>query len=176
MMKVSVLGVYLSLWASTAHAVAIAPLPSGCDCTGTAFNSSLANEVFCGDPRLGPIDYQSHDSKVIVPITRTWHRLGRMCPGEFLKKWTNKDGRFIYPIEDGFQLDSHKHAMKQAAVLCPGTLIDRFGGEQGSFLAPAGMRYEARSIPPSNLVTVTRKEPNRFIARGSYPTTIPQYF
>ncbi|CCE27821.1 uncharacterized protein CPUR_01295 [Claviceps purpurea 20.1] len=160
MMIVSVLGVYLSLWALTAHAVAIAPLPSGCDCAGTAFNSSLAKEVFCGDPRLGPIDYQSHDSKAIVPITRTWHRLGRLCPGEFLKRWTNKDGRFIYPIEDGFQLDSHKHAIKQTAVLCPGTLVDRFGGEQGSFLAPAGMRYEARSIPPSNLVTVTRKEPN----------------
>lgn len=173
MMKVSVFGVYLSLWALTAYAVVIAPLPSGCNCAGTAFNSSLANEVFCGDPRLGPIDYQSHDSKAIVPITRTWHRLGRLCPGEFLKKWTNKDGRFIYPIEDGFQLDSHKHAMKQTAVLCPGTLIDRFGGEQGSFLAPAGMRYEARSIPPSNLVTVTRKEPNRYAAGFSLTISPP---
>ncbi|KAG6055628.1 hypothetical protein E4U17_002836 [Claviceps sp. LM77 group G4] len=157
-MIVSPLGVCLSLWALTTHAVAIAPLPSRCDCPGTAINSSLAEEVACGDPRLGPIASQYHDSKTIVPITRTWHPWGRLCPGEFLEKWTRKDGRFIYPIEDGFQLDSHKHAIKQTAVLCPGTLIDRFGGEQGSFLAPAGMRYEARSIPPLNLVA--EKGPN----------------
>ncbi|KAG5922999.1 hypothetical protein E4U61_004582 [Claviceps capensis] len=158
-MIVSVLGVYLSLWALTAHAVAIAPLPSLCDCSGTAINSSLAEEVVCGDPRLGPIASRYHGSKAIFPMTETWHPLGRLCPGEFLEKWTRKDGRFIYPLENGFQLDSHKHAIKQTAVLCPGTLVDRFGGEQGSFLAPAGMHYEARSIPPLSLVA--DKGPNR---------------
>ncbi|KAG6022733.1 hypothetical protein E4U40_004418 [Claviceps sp. LM458 group G5] len=161
-MKISALGVYLSLWALTAHAVAFAHLPSRCDCPGTAIYSSLAEQVACGDPRLGPIALQHPDWKTIVPITRTWHPLDRLCPREFFEKWTRKDVRFIYTIEDGFQLDSHKHAIKQTAVLCPGTLIDRFGGEQGSFLAPAGMCYEARSIPPLNLVT--EKGPNSYAA------------
>lgn len=34
----------------------------------------------------------------------------------------------------------------------PGTLVDRFGGEGGSFLSPCGTPYEKRSLPPASLV------------------------
>ncbi|KAG5982005.1 hypothetical protein E4U55_002419 [Claviceps digitariae] len=154
-MMLPALGFYLSLWALTARAASLPTLAARCDCAGTTVDSPLMEEV-CGDSRLGPVDI--HASAVIDSLTRTWHRLGGLCPSEFLKRWTNPMGRFKYPAEDGFQLDSNQHAIKQDAVLCPGTLIDRFGSEGGSFLAPAGMRYETRSIPPQNLVT--RKGPD----------------
>ncbi|KAG6009214.1 hypothetical protein E4U21_003067 [Claviceps maximensis] len=149
------LGFYLSLWALTAHAASLPSLAARCDCSGTTPDSPLAEEV-CGDSRLGPVDV--HTSTVIESLTRTWQRLGGLCPSKFLDKWTNPNGKFKYPEQDGFQLDANQHAIKQDAVLCPGKLIDRFGSEGGSFLAPAGMRYETRSIPPQNLAT--RKDSN----------------
>ncbi|KAG5987978.1 hypothetical protein E4U54_004816, partial [Claviceps lovelessii] len=149
-MKLPVLVIHLSLWALTARAASLPTPAAQCDCTGTTPDSPPTEEL-CGDSRLGPIDIKT--SSVINSLTRTWHRLGRLCPSEWLKKWTNQMGRFEYPPQDGFQLDANQHAIKQEAVLCPGTLIDRFGGEGGSYLSPAGMPYETRAIPPRNLVT-----------------------
>ncbi|GAB0134302.1 hypothetical protein EsDP_00002680 [Epichloe bromicola] len=155
MMIIKSIGVCLGLWALGANAAAIPGQPD-CGCKGTISDSSLVDEVFCGDQRLGPVDV--HATRTIDLMTKAWSRLGGLCPGKWLEKWTTNDGRFVYPGEDGFQLDEKRTAVKQAAVLCPGTLVDRFGGERGAFLSPAGMPYEKRSVPPQNLVTV--KEPN----------------
>ncbi|KAG5930905.1 hypothetical protein E4U53_002063 [Claviceps sorghi] len=153
-MKLPVLSL-LSLWALAARAASLPTLAARCDCAGTTPDSPPAEEV-CGDSRLGPIDLKT--SSVIDSLTRTWYRLGGLCPSDFLKRWTDQMERFTYPPQNGFVLDARQEAVSKNASLCPGTLIDRFGGEKGSFLSPAGMRYETRSIPPQNLVT--RKEPN----------------
>ncbi|KAG6290901.1 hypothetical protein E4U09_004192 [Claviceps aff. purpurea] len=63
---VFVLGIYLSLWALAAYAknplvinldYLLDPLPPGCDCNGTDFDSSLTEEYLCGDRRLGPMNF-----------------------------------------------------------------------------------------------------------------------
>ena len=36
-------------------------------------------------------------------------------------------------------------------TLKPGTLVDRFGGVSGNFVAPAGSPYDQRALPPANL-------------------------
>nr|WP_134006437.1 TNT domain-containing protein [Streptomyces sp. 846.5] len=41
--------------------------------------------------------------------------------------------------------------METTQQLLPGQDIDRYGSEYGSFLAPAGLPYATRSIPPQSL-------------------------
>ncbi|KAG6221930.1 hypothetical protein E4U26_005615 [Claviceps purpurea] len=115
---VFVLGTYLSLWALAAYAknplvinldYLLDPLPPGCDCNGTDFDSSLTEEYLCGDRRLGPMNFtytvdDEHPltSPPLADTWRLWSRLGGLCPGEFLEKWTSEFGSFIDPLADGF--------------------------------------------------------------------------
>ncbi|KAF7975342.1 hypothetical protein HWV62_9789 [Athelia sp. TMB] len=119
-------------------------------CAGT--NNTHDNPYFCGDSRLGP--------KILpkkLPLASEvygYDRLGGHCPGEFLKKWYNSTaGSFIYPPQNGFQLNTANAPIDGNQTLLVGMRLDRFGSEYGSFVSPAGAPYIQRALPPSNLDT-----------------------
>jgi hypothetical protein len=125
------------------------PQLAECNCTGTI--NSNSTKYICGDARLGP---------VILPkkapfsnMVYGYDRLGGLCPGEFLRKWTFSNGSYNYPGHDtqGFQLSTTNLTIDGEETLVEGMLIDRFGGVHGMFLAPAYTPFAQRSLPPSAL-------------------------
>jgi hypothetical protein len=106
-----------------------------CDCTGTTNGGYGSEWYICNDPRLGP--------KVLprkLPLgtfVSNYDRFGGLTPGEFLKKWTMANGSYMFPEQNGFQLNTDGHAINGTMVLLPGTLVDRFGGEGGRFASVA---------------------------------------
>jgi hypothetical protein len=100
-----------------------------CDCTDTIDGGPGSEWYICNDWRLGP--------KVLphkLPLgtfVSDYDRFGGLTPGEFLKKWTKPDGNYTYPDLNGFQLNTNGNAINGTMVLQPGTLVDRFGGENG---------------------------------------------
>ena len=60
-------------------------------------------------------------------------------------RWLNADGSARYPSEvDGFWQGFNE--APTVVILPPGTLLDRFGGEGGRYLAPLGARFQARAV------------------------------
>jgi hypothetical protein len=56
--------------------------------------------------------------------------------------WKDSAGKWVYPGDDGFK------GKPQAATLKPGDVIDRFGGDSGTFFAPVGTPLEQRAMAP----------------------------
>ncbi|KAJ7709029.1 hypothetical protein B0H17DRAFT_860166, partial [Mycena rosella] len=112
-------------------------------------------QYHCGDARLGPATLPS-----IVPLSSMidefYDRLGGLCPGAFLEKWWNEStGYYAYPPADGFQL-SIVTTLTPALdggnlTLEPGMRVDRFGSEEGRYLAPAYTPFAQRALPPWSL-------------------------
>jgi hypothetical protein len=109
---------------------------------------------FGGDPRLGPLR---------LPILGLvgaeligYRRTGDLTPQRFLDTYYDPTanggaGGWRYPPDNGYADDPAGDPIEFALPLSPGQVIDRFGSEYGSFLAPAGLRYAQRSIPPQSL-------------------------
>ncbi|KAK7429153.1 hypothetical protein QQZ08_004368 [Neonectria magnoliae] len=128
-------------------------MPNGetCDCSCTRNGGSTAASYVCRDSRLGP--------KVLprkLPLgtlIADYDRFEGLTPGEFLKQWTDAKGDYVYPPQNGFQLDQHGNAINGTMILQTGTFVDRFGSEYGSFVSAAAAPYSQRALPPSNLDT-----------------------
>ena len=60
-----------------------------------------------------------------------YDRFGGERPGVFLSKWTNPDGSYKYPPQNGFQLTVTEQPILGNMTLLPGTKVDRFGSEYG---------------------------------------------
>jgi len=56
--------------------------------------------------------------------------------------WKDNSGNIIWPNNDGFT------GIPKEVTLQPGTRIDRYGYENGSYVAPEGTPYEMRSLAP----------------------------
>jgi filamentous hemagglutinin family protein len=56
--------------------------------------------------------------------------------------WRDSAGKYVYPGADGFQGKS------QPKTLEVGTVIDRFGGDTGTFFAPVGTPLKQRAMAP----------------------------
>lgn len=106
-------------------------------CAGT--NNTHGNPYFCGDYRLGP--------KILpakLPLASeiyAYDRLGGLCPGAFLAKWYNATaGSYIYPEQNGFQLNTANAPIDGNQTLVVGMKLDRFGSEYGTqlLLEPIG--------------------------------------
>ena len=118
-------------------------------CAGTAYNSST---YVCGDPRLGPLVLPT--GIILGDLVNTYKPFGDLCPGQFLAKWYNSTaGSYIYPPQDGFQLNTDNSPIEGNITLPVGFQIDRFGSEFGTFTSPRGAPYMQRALPPSNLDT-----------------------
>jgi hypothetical protein len=102
-----------------------------CDCTGTNDTGKAGKNYICRDPRLGP--------KVLprkfplLSIVSDYDRFGGLSPGDFLKKWTNAQGYYVYPPMYGFLLNDAGEPILGNTTLPVGTKLDRFGSEYGMF-------------------------------------------
>lgn len=118
-------------------------------CVGATFTSP---KFFCGDPRLGPRHLPTKG--LLGAILADYRRLDSQNANGFLRTWfdfTTNSYKFPDPVTNpnGFRTGF----VPVTINLAVGQRIDRFGGEGGRFLAPAGSPYSQRSIPPSNLNT-----------------------
>ncbi|KAI4184361.1 MAG: hypothetical protein L6R41_004796 [Letrouitia leprolyta] len=105
----------------------------------------------CQDPRLGPVHLPT-----VLPLLSfiaDYDRFGGEQPGDWLKHWTDEKGQFVYPPENGFQLDLAGKPILGNMTIQPGTKLDRFGSESGAFISAADAPYDQRALPPSNLAT-----------------------
>ncbi|KAK4130099.1 hypothetical protein BT67DRAFT_446063 [Trichocladium antarcticum] len=133
-------------------------------CQGTNFTASLTATYLCGDSRLGPTKLPARsDDLVLAPVLANalylYDRFGGLCPGEFVKRWFNEsEGWWDYPPANGFSLTQpgrkgdRTKPIQGDVTLDVDTVLDRFGGESGTFVSPAGAPYIQRALPPSNLV------------------------
>jgi len=102
-----------------------------------------------GDYRLGPETTPNRGPVALELIG--YKRLRGMSPRRFIARyWDSATGSWKYPPDNGF-LIIHGKPLKFHLILEPGEPIDRYGSLYGSFLAPSGTPYAARSIPPSSL-------------------------
>ncbi|MFJ7205850.1 TNT domain-containing protein [Streptomyces sp. NPDC098789] len=112
---------------------------------------------FGDDARLGPEVLPAVGLHPLGELLAGWHRTGALEPSAFLQRYWDgppENGRWKYPPHDGFaELNGVPDRTDDA--LPPGSVLDRFGPDSGSFLAPAGDPYPARSLPPQSLRTRT---------------------
>ncbi|MFD3455713.1 TNT domain-containing protein [Streptomyces sp. NPDC058691] len=112
-------------------------------CIGAAFTKPT---FFCGDPRLGPRVLPSKG--LIGSLLVGYRRLAGQNANGFLQTWFNTSTQsYRNPPNDGFLNPPG------LITLSVGQRIDRFGGEGGRFLAPAGSPYAQRSLTPQSLNT-----------------------
>jgi hypothetical protein len=102
-----------------------------------------------GDARLGPDRLPSTG-----PVGREligYQRTGGATDQAFLQQYYDSTaGSWKYPPDSGY-LVVNGQPVEFEQTLAVGQDIDRFGSEWGSFLAPAGLPYAMRSIPPQSL-------------------------
>jgi hypothetical protein len=108
-------------------------------------------ELYAGDARLGPAELpRLGDVGVqLLGYSRTGYRPADVFLDRF---YDEAAGSWRYPPDDGYASGLDGEPVKWEQTLPAGRLIDRYGSEYGGFLAPAGLPYTTRSIPPSNLV------------------------
>ncbi|AUG80665.1 hypothetical protein CFP65_5991 [Kitasatospora sp. MMS16-BH015] len=103
-----------------------------------------------GDKRLGP-----EQLPTAGPVGRElwgYHRTGALSQPDFLATYYDATaGSWKYPPQNGYLLTPDGKPVELQQTLLPGQRIDRFGSEYGAFLAPEGLPYANRSIPPQSL-------------------------
>jgi len=80
----------------------------------------------------------------MVPLSFVSQALGAEVKYIKITQWTDRDGNIIWPANDGFKGEPVK------LILPPGTRIDRYGSEYGTFVCPEGVPYEMRSLAPGS--------------------------
>ncbi|MFD8527546.1 glycohydrolase toxin TNT-related protein [Streptosporangium canum] len=107
------------------------------------------------DPILGP-KYLPEDGP-LGKILRDYKPLNGVSPQEFIDRyWDQVTDWWRYPQDYGFAHSggyANGKLLVRTVTLPVGTDLDRFGGEQGSFVSPLGASYAGRALPPNNLNT-----------------------
>jgi len=131
--------VVLATVAPSIAAVAAPPAPrAGCSAS-----------YLDGDMRLGPAT--TPDRGIVALELLGYHRFAELSPESFLADyWNSPLGIWDYPPDSGYLIVGGRPVEFQD-TLEPGQAIDRYGSLYGSFLAPYGTSYAARSIPPASL-------------------------
>ena len=146
--------------ASASAAVRAAVSTGAASTAGTSVTSaanptdSCSSDFFDGDPRLGPNTLPEWGPVGFELLG--YRRTGNLAASQFLATYYNPaanggSGGWNYPPDNGYVIAPNGQPLEFHLTLPPGTDMDRFGSEYGSFLAPAGLPYAARSIPPQSL-------------------------
>ncbi|MFC5909171.1 TNT domain-containing protein [Streptacidiphilus monticola] len=107
-----------------------------------------------GDARLGPEQLPTTGpvGRELVGYQRTGGTSAAAFLAEFWDPAANGGaGGWRYPPQNGYLLAPNGSPIEVRQQLRPGQDIDRFGSEYGSFLAPEGLPYALRAIPPQSL-------------------------
>ncbi|MFJ8622548.1 TNT domain-containing protein [Kitasatospora sp. NPDC093550] len=129
-----------------AAAASPAPVAAAADQCSAAF--------FHDDARLGPQDLPRTG-----PVGRQllgYQRTGGASDRDFLARYYDAaanggKGGWIYPPADGYVTFPDGSPIEFDLTLYPNQNIDRYGSEYGAFLAPEGLPYANRAIPPQSL-------------------------
>jgi Tuberculosis necrotizing toxin len=127
--------------AGTAKAARAIGFPDPDDCSAA---------FYWGDKRLGPalLPVDGAVGRQLAGYLRT----GGLPRATFLSTYYDSTtGSWIYPPDNGYITGPGGSPEETQGSLYAGQDIDRYGSVYGSFLAPAGLPYSARSIPPQNL-------------------------
>ncbi|MFJ6137169.1 TNT domain-containing protein [Kitasatospora sp. NPDC092286] len=139
-------------------AAVVALLAPGVPASAAAAGATPSNECSAadhhGDPRLGP-----EDLPITGPVGREligYKRTGNLSEDKFLATYysptaNNGSPGWIYPPANGYVTLPDGTPIEFELTLYPNQNIDRYGSEYGSFLAPEGLPYATRSIPPQSL-------------------------
>lgn len=110
----------------------------------TPDNTEVADSGTVSEDQSGQVD----DSGVITSSSYTPEQHATAVKLGVDPKWVKPDGSLRYPEEK----DGYKDGFVGTPVtilLPPGTVIDRYGGESGRFLSPAGTSFGERALPPA---------------------------
>ena len=111
-----------------------------------------------GNPLLGP--KRVPNAGPVARLLRGWQRLAGYSPRGYLKLFYDAVAKsWRYPPQGGYQLTPLGVPVVGPATLIEGQLVDRFGGEGGTYLSPQGTPYAARGIPPESLSPFPGGEP-----------------
>ncbi|KJK56482.1 TNT domain-containing protein [Saccharothrix sp. ST-888] len=138
-----------------AAAALLAPaVPASAATAAAGAANECSADFHGGDPRLGPQDLPRRGAvgRELIGYRRT----GGLTEEKFLAAYyspTANSGSpgWAYPPSDGYVVRPDGTPVEFTVRLFPGQDIDRYGSEYGSFLAPEGIPYAARSIPPQSL-------------------------
>jgi Tuberculosis necrotizing toxin len=140
--------VLASVASITAATAATAQVPTAVR-TATAVRTGCSASYLDSDYRLGPATTPNRGAVALE--LAGYRRFDGMTRQRFIARyWDASTGSWKYPPDNGFLLIYGK-PVEFRLTLEPGESLDRYGSLYGSFLAPAGSLYSARSIPPSNL-------------------------
>ena len=103
---------------------------------------------FAGTKLLGPAALAT--TGTVGDELAGYRRTGSLTPRAFLARYHDASG-WVYPPHGGYVAGPGGEVEEARLDLYPGQDVDRYGSEYGTFLAPAGLPYAARSIPPQNL-------------------------
>ncbi|GCB18549.1 hypothetical protein AAWM_01434 [Aspergillus awamori] len=148
------------LLGTLSHAIQAEDYPSTCidACDGITPDPNNATEAsfycdycICNNKLLGWSNFQPPEN--FTDMFTDWVPLGGLCPKDWLCTWANwtdngfnaNYSKLVYAPNNGF------NGCPKTVTLEVGTLVDRFGTENGSYLARAGTTYGERSIGPSSL-------------------------
>jgi hypothetical protein len=102
------------------------------------------------DSRLGPQTLPVAGNVGLQLIG--YHRTGYLGQQQFLDTFYDSGtSSWRYPPLNGYVIGPNGNPIEFQLTLFPGQRIDRYGSEYGGFLAPLGLPYAMRSIPPSSL-------------------------
>lgn len=142
----------------------VRPRPPLCPATGIAGSRTDGPAVrlesyFLDDWHLGPVPLPG--TGPVAGLVRDYQRTGTLTPQDFLACYWDPTafgglGGWRYPPDDGFA------ANPVPITLRAGQVLDRFGPNNGRFLAPFGARYSQRALPPSNLDTFDQRYANDY--------------
>jgi len=140
--------------AATAAQAAVRAAAARAAAGGPAPPSQCSAAYFDGDPRLGPLRLAKTgaDGREL----RGYRRTGGLPVAEFLATYwspgaNSGQGGWDYPPDNGYVIGAGGQPIESHLTVRPGSDMDRYGSEYGSFLSPAGLPYAQRSIPPQNL-------------------------
>ncbi|MCC9309063.1 TNT domain-containing protein [Kitasatospora sp. RB6PN24] len=112
-------------------------------------SDQCSTDFQAGDPRLGPARLPATG-----PVGREvlgYDRTGGASDQAFLQQYYDSaSGGWKYPPADGYVVLNGR-PVEFDQTLLTGQDIDRFGSEYGAYLAPAGLPYAMRSLPPQSL-------------------------
>lgn len=136
------------LFPVTASATAADRLPA------RRVDTTCSASSFHDDARLGPASLP--DAGAVGRQLIGYRRTGRLGTKAFLARYydptaNSGQGGWIYPPDNGYVTLPDGSPIEWRQMLAPGEDIDRYGSEYGSFLAPEGLPYAARAIPPASL-------------------------
>jgi hypothetical protein len=130
-----------------------------CGPVGTLPDTPATTKFYQDNVLLGP---KPLPQKVpVVPLLDQYQRFGQMSLAsfnhQFIKPLPGTAGAWIWPPgTDGFDFKKGPPfgvPDRTKITLKPGTVLDRFGYATGRFLAPVGVSFSSRALPPQALDT-----------------------